>query len=184
MKATLSILLAVLFVAISHAASDTDVTILAATSVEIRDDQVTIIGRATTRSRVVVSDEPGDFLGRSTRWIEAYSENVALVINRPSLHWNGPDGEEKAKYRRITEDGWQMTLDAAKDLRAGKQVGRIGYYQPTITIANSTIVKIEGTGYLYPKRVVEEAERAGAGRPVVEPESADKLRLEAEGRSR
>jgi len=161
---------ALLCASVAHAKSDTDVTILEAKKVEINGDQVTIVGRATTRSRVVDSDDPGDFLGRSSRWIEVLSTDATFVVNKPQLNWNGPEGEEKAKYARIIEEGWQTTLKVAKDLKAGKQAGRIGYYQPTITIDKSMIVRIEGNGYLYPGREMEEAEHGVGGQPAARPE--------------
>ena len=150
MKPILSMILAACCASIIHAKSDTDVTIVEAKSVEIREDQVIIVGRATTRSRVMDSDAKGGFPGRSSSWIQVFSSNATFIIRKPLLNWNGPDGEEKTKYEKMNEESWRMTLKDAANLKAGMEVGRIGYYQPTITIDKSMIVKIEGFGYLYP----------------------------------
>lgn len=151
MKPIPSLILAVCYASVLHAKTDTDVTILEAKSVEIREDQVTIVGRATTRSRVMDTDAKGEFLGRSSSWIQVLSTDATFIIKKPLLNWNGPAGEEKTKYEKMNEESWQMTLKDAANLKAGKEVGRIGYYQPTITIDKSLIVRIEGFGHLYPK---------------------------------
>ena len=150
MNLILNIILAACCASVLHAKSDTDVTILEAKSVEIREDQVIIVGSATIVSRMIDKDGGGAFLDRSSSF-KSISTDATFIIKKPLLNWNGPDSEEKTKYEKMSEESWQMTLKEAANLKAGMEVGRIGYGQPTITIDKSMIVKIEGFGYLYPK---------------------------------
>ena len=43
------------------------------------------------------------------------------------------------------------TLQTARDLQEGKEVGRIGYYTPEVMIRKNLIVSIDGPGFLYSK---------------------------------
>jgi len=45
-----------------------------------------------------------------------------------------------------------MTMQAAKDLRAKKEIGRIGYYRPEITVKGNTVTAIVGHAFIYPRR--------------------------------
>jgi hypothetical protein len=47
---------------------------------------------------------------------------------------------------------WQDSLKNAKDLQAGKPVGRIGFYAPDIVIKGNMIDSITGRGFLYPAK--------------------------------
>ena len=51
-----------------------------------------------------------------------------------------------------TDRGWKRSLEAAKNLQAGNEVGRIGFYAPDMTIKGNLIDSMTGFGFLYPKR--------------------------------
>lgn len=47
-------------------------------------------------------------------------------------------------------NAWQASLTGAKNLREGKEVGRIGFYAPAIVIKGNMIDSITGIGFLFP----------------------------------
>lgn len=142
-----------------HAASETDVTIIKAKQVVIEEQMVTVTAEAKTMIRVFTPKDDhgkaqGTFLGRpyTSAWI--ISDHGTFVVRRPPLRFNDPQGthtQERERSQKVLDEGWAMTLEAAKELQDGKEVGRIGYYQPKVTIEDSQIISIEGEGYLYPK---------------------------------
>ena len=142
MKLLIASLLAVLLVATTRAASDADFTIVRAAKVTIEENTVTIIGEAFAFILLISDDHIPDYKGQEwhgmpvTRVKVRTDNNVSLVIKRPA---HGP------------EEGWQMTLKAAKELQDGKEVGRIGYYAPDMTIKGNVLAAVTGAGYLYPK---------------------------------
>jgi hypothetical protein len=153
MKTILPLILAVFCLGQACAKPDTFVTILEAEKVEVRADQVIITARATVKSRLVDSGEPGKFLGRSAAMVELFAPAATLIIHKMSVNsvnWKGVGNEHKEKYRIIYEESWQRTLAAAKALKAGKQVRPISFYQPKIVIEKSMVSKIEGRGGFSP----------------------------------
>ena len=141
------------------AASDTDVTIIKADKVVIEDSVITIMGQARTTVRLIsdalpVAGKGSTWMGRPVTVVEALSDKATFIIKRPELRSNGPDGshaEAMEKNRKILDDGWAMSLAAAKELQAGREVGRIGFYAPDIAIKSNLIDSIAGFGFLYPK---------------------------------
>ena len=139
---------ALLFIATSvHAASDADVTIIKAEKVVIEENVVTIIAEAKTSLVTVSGDYKADykgstFMGRPSTWTTIKSDKATFVIRRPdSTRVGGP-----------LERVWGETLQNARDLQAGKEVGRIGYYTPEVVIRKNLITAIDGPGFLYAKR--------------------------------
>lgn len=85
--------------------------------------------------------------------VKVKTGKATFVIKRPQLNYNDPDGThaaEKAASQKVFDDAWAMTLQTAKDLKKGKEMGRIGYYSPEIVIKGNLISAMSGYGYLYP----------------------------------
>jgi hypothetical protein len=157
---TYSVSLIFLFSASVQAASDTDVTIIKVEKVVIEENVITIIGQARTTILSLMTDDleaGGDdstLMRRQVSVVKIISDRATFIIKRPELSFNDPDGthaEEKEKSKKILDDGWKMSLAAAKELQAGREVGRIGFYEPDISIKGNLIDSITGFGYLYPK---------------------------------
>lgn len=142
-----------------RAASDTDVTIIKAEKVVIEEGIITITGQARTTVRLISDTVPvggasSTWMGRPVTVAKIMSDRATFIIKRPELNFNDPDGthtKEKEKTRKALDDGWEMSLAAAKELQAGREVGRIGFYEPDISIKGNLIDSIAGFGYLYPK---------------------------------
>ena len=120
--------------------SDTDVFIVSAKSVRIDDDKITIVAEASTTFTIITADhdpthEGYTQWGRPAERVQLKSDEATFVILRPEGN----------------DDAWKMALEAARDLNAGKEVGRIGFYRPTIVLKQNLLVSIEGTGYLHQK---------------------------------
>ena len=149
----------------SRAASDTDVYVNTAKSVIIEKEKITIVAEAeTTKINIFVFAPPAKTEG--IQKVEApdgaskdqaalpktpigYTNRRTFIIRRPILKFNDPKGthaKERAQSQKTLDDAWEMSLAAAKDLRDGKRVGRIGYYRPTFLTDS-----IDGFGYLYPE---------------------------------
>lgn len=127
----------------AHAASDADVTIIKARKVLIEGDVITIVAEAKTRITLIRDNhdpayQGAAWMGRPVTQVQVKSDKATFIIKRPQHA-----GLEKA---------WQDSLQAARDLQAGKEVGRIGYYAPDISIKGNLIEAITGFGYLYSKR--------------------------------
>ena len=127
-----------------HAASDADVTIIKATKVVIDENTITITAEARTTVRLISGDHNPDYKGETwhgmpVSTIQVYSGGATFVIKRP------------LQAGEITDGGWKMSLEAAKNLQAGNEVGRIGYYAPDMTIKGNLIDSMTGFGFLYPK---------------------------------
>lgn len=123
-------------------ASDTDVYEIKAKSVTIEDGKIVITGEARIKMRVFT---PGgapaagesQFLGRPAAWVEVLAEEATFTVRRP------PQGKE---------EWWQeMSVEAAKALRNGEEIGRIGFYRPEVTIRGNAVQAISGFGFIYPK---------------------------------
>ena len=147
MKLFLAFIPALLFVAAARAASDTDVTIIKAEKVVIEENVVTIVAEAKTSIITLSGDYQADykgatFMGRPMNQVTVKSDKATFVIRRPdSTRPGGP-----------LENAWAQTLQAARDLQQGKEVGRIGYYTPEVVIRKNLIASIDGHGFLYAKR--------------------------------
>jgi len=133
-----------IFVATSiQAASDADVTIIKAKKVVIEQDVITIVAEAKTRITLIQDDYDPAYkgtmwMGRPVTHVHVKSDKATFIIKRPRQ-----PGLEAA---------WQESLQAARDLQEGKEVGRIGYYAPDMSIKGNLIDSITGFGYLYAKR--------------------------------
>lgn len=140
----------------SQAASDTDVTILKAESVLIASNTVTIIAEA----EVSVMLTSGDYKpnskgeGRPRSQITVKADKATFTIQRQQVNLkdlNGPHAAQLKATQESFDKFWEWTVEAAKDLQAGKPVGRIGYYGPEIVIKDHLIHSISGPGHLYRK---------------------------------
>lgn len=125
----------------AQAASDTDVTIIKAESVIIEENKITIIASAGISMIVLVNGTDKnsgqtEFLGQPAMWINVRADKATFVITRPK---EDPEG------------AWTKTLQAASELKDGKEIGRIGYYQPKVTLEKSVVTGIRGAAFLYPK---------------------------------
>jgi hypothetical protein len=147
MKLFLVFIPALLLVAAAEAASDTDVTIIKAEKVVIEEDVITIVAEAKTSIIVLSGDYKADykgatFMGRPMNQVTVKSDKATFVIRRPnSARPGGP-----------VDKAWADTLQTARDLQQGKEVGRIGYYTPEVVIRKNLITSIDGPGFLYAKR--------------------------------
>ncbi|MEO8615954.1 MAG: hypothetical protein ABI600_12495 [Luteolibacter sp.] len=140
--------------AVVRAASDTDVTIIKAESVVIEDSAITIIGKGRATARLINADGSSTWMGRTVTSVKIEADKATFVIKRPELNFNDPDGshaEEKEKTKRMLDEAWASSLATAKELQAGREVGRIGFYAPDISIKGNLIDSIIGFGYLYAK---------------------------------
>ncbi len=127
-----------------QAASDADVTIIKATKVVIEENTITISAEARSTIRLFSDEHDPEYKGRTLYGkpfsaIQVYSRGATFVIKRPL-------GDDE-----ITDNGWKMSLEAARSLQAGNEVGRIGYYLPDMTIKENMIDSMTGFGFLYPK---------------------------------
>ena len=142
MKNTITFLIALIFLATARGASDADFTIVHASKVTITEDTVTIVCEAYATITLVYDDHIPEYKGH--RWMGMPAErvkvrtgnNATLIMKHPK---HGP------------EAAWKETLKLAKDLQDGKEVGRIGFYEPEMTIKGNVITSATGEGFLYPK---------------------------------
>ena len=147
---TLLALAATRFVILSasvQAASDADVTLLKVKKVTIEESVITIVvDEAKTRITLIHDgpdpDDKGDtWHGMPVTRVSVISNEATFTIKQDA---NSAPGGPLA-------NAWQDCLKAAKDLQYGKEVGRIGFYAPDITIKGNMITSITGSGFLYPK---------------------------------
>jgi len=143
MKSLLALVLLILAAVPAHAASDADVTILKAKKVVIEEEVITIVAEAKTRITLIRDNHDpaykgAQWMGRPVTHVDVKSDKATFIIKRP-------------QYAGL-EAAWQESLQAARDLQEGKEVGRIGYYAPDISIKGNLIDSITGFGYLYAKR--------------------------------
>ncbi|MES2465798.1 MAG: hypothetical protein V4675_00740 [Verrucomicrobiota bacterium] len=129
----------------AKAASDADVTIIKASSVIIGDNVITITAEARTTVRLISGDpNPGHqgdtWHGRPVSTIQIKSDQAVFIIKRP------------LEAQEALASAWKESLDAAKDLRLGKEIGRIGYYAPEMSIKGNLLTSMTGFGFLYKKR--------------------------------
>ena len=136
----------ILAIASTHAASDADVTIIKAEKVVIEENVITIVAEARTTVLLISDDYKPDYPGETWHGmpvtkVKIASAKATFIIKRP-----------KPSYDEKMAAAWKSSLDAAKDLQQGKEVGRIGYYAPDMTIKGNLLDSVTGFGYLYPKR--------------------------------
>jgi len=131
----------------ARAASDADVTLLKVKKVVIEESVITIeVAEAKTRITLIRDDYDPAYTGDNwhgmpvTR-VQVISNSATFIIKRP------PD----AAPGGALPGAWQESLQAAKNLQEGKEVGRIGFYAPDIVIKGNMIDSITGFGFLYPK---------------------------------
>ena len=146
LPASVFALLAFLVVS-ARAASDADVTLLKVEKVVIEESVITIVvAEAKTRITLIRDNHDPKFTGDTwngmpvTR-VQVISNKATFVINRPT--YAAPGGSLASV--------WQESLNAAKELQEGKEVGRIGYYAPDMVIKGNMIDSIKGFGFLYSK---------------------------------
>ena len=130
-----------------HAASDADVTLLKVKKVVIEESMITIIvAEAKTRITLIRDDHDPQYTGDNwhgmpVNRVQVISNKATFMVKRPTSA--APGGP--------LTNAWQESLQAAKDLQEGKQVGRIGFYAPDIVIKGNMIDSITGPGFLYSK---------------------------------
>lgn len=147
MKTLLASILALLaFLTVSaRAASDADVTLLKVSKVVIEEGMITVVvAEAKTRITLIREDHApkstGDtWHGMPVTRVQVASNTATFTIKR---------GADAAPGGSLA-NAWQESLKAAKELQAGKEVGRIGFYEPDIVIKGNMIDSITGTGFLY-----------------------------------
>jgi len=139
--------LLVLLTASARAASDADVTLLKVSKVVIEESVITIVvAEAKTRITLIREDHDPKFTGDTwhgmpvTR-VQVISNTATFTIKRRAEA--APGGP--------LANAWQESLKAAKELQAGKEVGRIGFYEPDIVIKGNMVDSIIGSGFLYAK---------------------------------
>ena len=133
------------------AASDADVTIIKAQKVDIEESVITIVvAEAKTRITLIRDDHDPKFTGDT--WNGMPVTRVQVISNKATFTIKR---RAEAAPAGPLANAWQESLQAAKDLQDGKEVGRIGYYAPDIVIKGNMIDSITGFGYL-PKAEVNE----------------------------
>jgi hypothetical protein len=148
-KRVLAVVVAVLvFVsAAARAASDADVTLLKVEKVVIEETAITIVvSEAKTQITLIKDDHDPTYTGAC--WHGMPVSVVQVISNKATFTIKRP---VEAAPDRVSADAWQQSLKAAKDLQAGKEVGRIGFYAPDIVIKGNMIDSITGPGFLYGK---------------------------------
>ena len=134
----------VLAAASAYAASDADISIIKAEKVIVGSNVVTIVAEAQATITVTTGDStPGH---KGMRWQGRPATRITIKADKATFTIRRPHPELAAE-----EAAWKMTLDAAKALQAGKEVGRIGFYAPDIVIKENLIHSINGPAFLYPK---------------------------------
>jgi len=124
------------------AASDTDVRIIKATRVVIESNKIIITGEAMTWITLISGDPTPDqngprFLGRPCTHTNVKSDAATFTIIKP--------------FHKSLDAVWTESLEAAKALQKGEEVGRIAFYQPEVLIKENRIVSITGPAYLMPR---------------------------------
>ncbi len=125
-----------------QAASDADVTLIKVRSVRITEDAITIVAEANTRLTLIQDNrnpayKGATWKGRAVTLAHVKSDRGTFIIKQP--------------LEEPLQEAWQTSLRAARDLQDGKEVGRIGYYAPDMTIRDNLLDSVNGFGFLYPK---------------------------------
>jgi len=128
------------------AASDADVTYMKVEKVDIEETTITIlVTEAKTQITLIKDDHDPAYTGPC--WHGMPVTAVQVISNKATFTIQRPVPDDAAG---VTAKAWKESLQAAKDLQAGKKVGRIGYYAPDIVIKANMIDSITGPGFLYP----------------------------------
>lgn len=84
------------------------------------------------------SEPTSQFFGRNSSWVVIVAEEAEFTVLRPK------HGES---------EWWdEMSVDAAKALKRGEKIGRIGFYRPNVILKMNAVHSVSGYGYIYPKR--------------------------------
>jgi hypothetical protein len=153
-----------------EAASDCDVKIISVKNVKIEEDKITIQAEASVSMVVITPELPAD--GKSLRFTGRYSTRIKMKADEATFTVLRP--HPKVDHKPWTE----MTVKAAEALKAGKEIGRIGFYRPDITIRQNRIHAITGRAYIYPKRESKKQPDA-----AVKPEEDSNIKTEAKASS-
>lgn len=127
----------------SQAASDTDVFNIEATNVTIEGDKIVITGKAEIQMRVLTPENDNaeansQLFGRNATWVVIVAEEAKFTVLRPK------QGEN---------EWWEkMSVNAAKALKRGEKIGRIGFYRPDVILKKNAVHSVRGYGYIYPTR--------------------------------
>ena len=140
--------------------SDTDVYLIKAEEVTFEEEKITIVGSARIKMVVIKDDHDPAYRGhqiwgRPAAWVFAKSDKATFVIHKPK-----PPIIRNKKLRpknyelglKNLEKAWQNSIQAAKDAQAGKPVGRIGYYKPSVTIRGNMVTTVDGEAYMIINR--------------------------------
>lgn len=149
MKPLLASVLAlfVFLTASARAASDADVTLLKVKKVIIEESSITIVVvEAKTRITLIRDNHDPKFTGDT--WHGMPVTRVQVISNKATFTIRR---RAEAAPGGPLANAWQESLKAAKDLQEGKEVGRIGFYEPDIVIKGNMIESISGTGFLHSK---------------------------------
>lgn len=149
MKSLLALVLMFLIFATAstHAASDADVTLLKVKKVVIEESVITIVV-AEAKTRITLIRDGHDPKYTGDQWHGMPVTRVQVISNKATFTIKR--GAEAAPGR-VLANAWQESLKAAKDLQEGREVGRIGFYEPDIVIKGNMIDSITGFGFLYSK---------------------------------
>jgi hypothetical protein len=149
MKLIVAAVVCLTFVTASiHAASDADVTIIKAKKVVIEENTITIVAEAKTRITLIRDDYDPKYTGDN--WHGMPVTRVQVICNNGTFIIKRPERALQEAAEKVLQEGWQMSLKAAKNLQEGKEVGRIGFYAPDIVIKGNMIDSVTGQGFLYP----------------------------------
>jgi hypothetical protein len=130
-----------------RAASDADVTLLKVEKVAIEEDVITIVvAEAKTRITLIRDDHDPSFSGHT--WNGMPVSRVQVVSNKAIFTIQR---RADAAPGGPLANAWQESLKSAKELKDGKEVGRIGFYAPDIVIKGNMIDAITGFGFLFAK---------------------------------
>ena len=149
MKLLLATVLAlvVIITAPARAASDADVTLLKVSKVVIEESVITIVVAEAKMSITLIREDhdpkfTGDtWHGMPVTRVQVISNTATFTIKRGS----------EASPGGPLANAWQESLKLAKELQEGKEVGRVGFYEPDIVIKGNMIDSITGSGFLYSK---------------------------------
>jgi hypothetical protein len=131
----------------ARAASDADVTHLKVKKVVIEESAITIVvAEAKTRITLIRDDHDPKFTGDT--WHGMPVTRVQVISNKATFTIKrGAEASTGGPLASV----WQESLQAAKDLQEGKEVGRIAFYAPDIVIKGNMIDSITGFGFLLSK---------------------------------
>ncbi len=95
---------------------------------------------------MIRDDHDPEFKGDT--WHGMPVTRVQVISNQATFTFQRP---KEAAPGGVLAHTWQESLKAARELREGKEVGRIGFYVPDIVIKGNMIDSVTGSGFLFPK---------------------------------